>query len=72
MSEWISVKDRLPIPQTINRRGFYAGYLVCDKYGSQFVCRYTGEYWVLWGAGTVKADIVSWRDLPEPPKGETK
>lgn len=68
MSEWISVKDRLP-----EKIGYYLCYLDNDTIK---VCKFTcgirndSLYW-RWDNQNWTA-VTHWMQLPEPPKEESK
>ena len=66
MSEWISVKDRLPENAGI--------YIICDHYGnvmSRHFCKSHGKFAGYWHFnGSAKyGNPLYWMPLPEPPKG---
>lgn len=65
MSEWISVKDRLPEP--------YVAVLVWEKDdtkegGFAYVDRHDGEVWKIGSLGN--GAVTHWMPLPEPPEPE--
>ncbi len=71
MSEWISVKDRLP---EINNR-MSEDVLMLDEYGKMSVKSFeivNNEIVVDWGeAGTRPlSDFTHWMPLPKPPEDE--
>lgn len=76
MSEWISVKDRLP---NINDDGCY---VIATSNGIvEQVCFYDGEFRLfrnnmfrtcVVSGGRVLKNISHWMPLPEPPKGQIK
>lgn len=59
MTEWISVKDRLPeeSERVLVCRGKDAGYPTLDT------DRFCGEQWVRW-----RNSVTHWMPLPEPPE----
>lgn len=67
MSEWISVKDRLP-EEYYDEYREPIPFLVCIE-GTQYPFRafYDGKNW---GDGISVLPVVWWMPLPEPPKGE--
>lgn len=69
-TKWISVEERLPEPNAVDKHGFAKGYLVkTDRHVMMHTARYNGEWWVLWGQAEVITDTVThWMPLPEPPK----
>lgn len=63
MSEWISVKDRLPEA--------FQPVIVCrDKgrgvYAAEPGCRDVGDWWKVYGTRTKK--VTHWMPLPQPPE----
>ena len=68
MSEWISVKDRLPKP--------YEGVILARVYEPGKPLKVEagmlqqGGWWKVYGAN-VKRGVLYWMPLPEPPKEET-
>lgn len=71
MSEWISVKERLPesgIPVLVAYLGYRTGEQRCD--GVAVVDN--NGVWGWWDGGnaeeTVIVEITHWMPLPEPPK----
>lgn len=71
MSEWISVKDRLPRPENcvlVYRRnlGRPDGYVSIDyaTLGHGENLMWVGDY------TTWKSEVTHWMPLPEPPKGD--
>lgn len=71
MSEWISVKDRLPEEEK--------EVLCFTKWGEYFVGYWKYEEWVsednvIWvdgKLGTGTYEVVAWMPLPEPYQGDT-
>ncbi len=78
MSDWISVKDRLP--ERVGLEDDETEYvLVCESFeyyggGGKYVsiCGYEKYGWSEWdNFGNVRAErITHWMPLPEPPKEE--
>ena len=68
MSEWISVKDRLPVQ---DRPWRYLVVCVDPYFGTTVVdtMRYAGGVWYYDGVPT-DATVTHWMPLPEPPKEE--
>lgn len=68
--QWISVSERLPEPNAVDKHGFAKGYLVkTDRHVMMHTARYNGEWWIIWGKAEVITDTVThWMPLPEPPK----
>ena len=62
MSEWISVKDRLPEP--------FKDCLVYDDLGIGGGSWYPIGGWILWGSDEDNAPVTHWMSLPEPPEAE--
>ena len=69
MSNWISVKDRLPVNSADEMKGDV--HMVVDVtvydgdnvYGSYFQAGSTGEFW-----GVFEYEgVTHWQELPEPP-----
>jgi Protein of unknown function (DUF551) len=65
MSEWISVKDRLPgndaekvLTYSIHGWGYYVGWLETNMANKRIWCRFT-DYLPY---------VTHWQPLPEPPK----
>lgn len=66
MSEWISVKERLP-------KAFECVIVCRPKKGTMIVeagCLDVNDWWKVYGTRT-KA-VTHWMPLPDPPGGETK
>lgn len=66
MSEWISVKDRLPEA--------FRPVIVCREKGKgEYVveqgCKDVKDWWKVYGTRTKK--VTHWMPLPEPPMEET-
>ena len=55
MSEWISVKNRLPEK--------YDDYLTYDEYGITMITHYNMQGWF-----SKNGNITHWMPLPEPPQ----
>ncbi len=74
MSEWISVKDRLPISENLSTR--YIVYGTCDcgkchKEKSVFEVRWRRKAKEFeYGEYDCSVDATHWQPLPEPPKEE--
>lgn len=70
---WISVKDRLPPPNTpvlVYRPGMAVEILV-DVYEVYFSEGERQEGWVRYGRNLYMAEVIThWMPLPEPPKEE--
>ena len=63
MSEWISVKDRLPEPNTavlVCRDGYYGSEVAVAVYKDEYLKFITGY------------NVTHWMPLPEPPESEEK
>lgn len=69
---WVSVEDKLPDPNKLNKRGFRETYLVRYQWcGDSFaVARWNGMYWILWEHSTVIKNVTHWMPIPEPPQEE--
>lgn len=80
MTEWISVKDRLPeddLPNDTNRLALKV--LVCSTHGNKYSVRtLSRQRWVTafnpvkyhpWEWSKDAKNITHWMPLPEPPKG---
>ena len=75
MSEWISVKDRLPEP-CCGKRFLAYGRPQCGSHPEDFViefCVYektaNGHCYFSFGEYDCSIDVTHWMPLPEPPKG---
>ena len=63
MSEWISVKDRLPEEHTKK-------FLAVTKWGHIMLAeRRYGSKTMVVGGLSLLSDITHWMPLPEPPRG---
>ena len=66
VQEWISVKNRLPLPW--KRVLIYSRHDFCE---SAFYIGIPGKWRVTWNHDMLDADSVThWMPLPQPPKGE--
>lgn len=69
MTNWISVKDRLPEPGELVIAT--AGALVCDAYigaGGRWLRGYGAEWQYVFGKDR---PVTYWAKMPEPPKEES-
>lgn len=66
---WVSVEERLPEPNKLNKRGFRETYLVRYQWcGDSFaVARWNGRYWILGEHSQVIKNVTHWMPI-EPPK----
>ena len=69
MSDWISVKDRLP-----EKEGVYIGFIQYNSACSwvtpvRYIKQPSGKYWWWWIFEKSYTDYLThWMPLPEPPK----
>lgn len=75
MSEWISVKDRLPelheVVALLNTEIFMStGFdKATNWYGAGYLCDWGGKYWSIFGENRAKTleSVTHWMPLPEGP-----
>ena len=65
-SEWISVDDRLPSSEGLERSQFH-NFLVANEFGEVREAVFTGKYFAKLGSRL--SGVTHWMPLPEPPKG---
>ena len=65
MTEWISVKDRLPEPNVIVLCCTDKGYVDTDSFG-----RYSKVFLKCDDMEGTAGQVIAWMPLPEPPKDE--
>ena len=65
MSEWISVKDRLPEPNVIVLCCTNKGYVDTDSFG-----RYSKVFLKCDDMEGKVGQVIAWMPMPEPPKEE--
>jgi hypothetical protein len=63
MSDWISVRDRLPTKSRSQKQ-----WLVYRRNGTQAAAWFNGKFFSV-GFTTFK-DVTHWRQLPQPPEGD--
>ena len=64
-SEWISVEDRLPSKEELERSQFH-NFLTANEFGEVREAVFTGEYFAK--LGSCLSGVTHWMPLPEPPK----
>ena len=69
MSEWISVKDRLP-EITPGLRSSKSVLVWCPERMNRYTANWTGSYWIFFGGygrNEVTEEVTHWMQLPEAP-----
>ena len=64
--EWISVEDRLPSKEELERSQFH-NFLTANEFGEVREAVFTGEYFAKLGSRL--SGVTHWMPPPEPPKG---
>ena len=64
-SEWISVEERLPSKEDLERSQFHS-FLVANEFGEVREAVFTGKYFAKLGSRL--SGVTHWMPLPEPPK----
>lgn len=67
VQEWISVEDRLPSREDLERSQFH-NFLVVNEFGEIREAVFTGKYFAKLGSRL--SGVTHWMPLPEPPKGK--
>ena len=65
VQEWISVEDRLPSSEDLERSQFH-NFLVANEFGEVREAVFTGKYFAKLGSRL--SGVTHWMPLPEPPK----
>ena len=65
VQEWISVEDRLPSSEDLERSQFH-NFLVANEFGEVREAVFTGKYFA--ELGSRLSGVTHWMPRPEPPK----